>query len=202
MAATSQLRRFTGDFRADVLVAVVIAAAFLAAQFYQRSLSSQTTPFVDSHSGFTLDIPDHWTVNTDSVTDTFVSAYNSRADSIYKSTITGQSFALDPDSPVALDDLVDRLVQRHQIDLLGYHLLEIQTTAVAGADARLIQYAYVTRPIDDPFSSSPPVIVIAADTLIYTSTEYWLLTTTADEKIADQAQKEFDAILKSIRLPQ
>ena len=201
MAVTSQLRRFTGDLRADVLVAVVIAVAFLAAGFYQRSLAGQTTAFTDPHSGFTLNIPDHWTVNTDSATDTFVSAYNSRADSIYKSTVTGQSFALDPDNPVALDDLVDRLVQRHQADWIGYHLLDIQTAAVAGADARLIQYAYVARPIDDPFSSSPPVIVIATDTLIYTSTQYWLLTTTADEKIADQTQIEFDAILASVRLP-
>ena len=201
MTAASQLRRFTGDFRADVLVAVVIALAFLAAGLYQRSLAGQTTAFRDSHSGFTLNIPDHWTVNTDTATDTFLSAYNSRADSIYKSTVTGQSFALDPDSPVTPDELVDRLVQRHQIDWLGYHLLDIQKTTVAGADARLIQYAYVTRPIDDPFSSSPPVIVIATDTLIFTRTQYWLLTTAADEKIADQAQIEFDAILASVRLP-
>ena len=49
--------------------------------------------------------------------------------------------------------------------------------------------------------ASPPVVVIATDYVIYTATEYWVVTATADEKIADQEQRDFDRIIQSIRLP-
>jgi hypothetical protein len=127
-------RRFTGDFRADVLVVAVVVVALTVAFFYQRSLTNQTTTFKDDHSGLTLAIPNNWTVNKDGPEDTFVSAYDTRADSIYKSTINGRSFALDADNPSNLDTLVDGLVQEHQTNLLAFHLLDIQPTTVGGAD--------------------------------------------------------------------
>ena len=197
----SPASRFTGDLRADVLVAIVIAAALIGGYVYQFSLRGQTTRVADPNSNFSLSIPGNWTAAEEIPLDTFVVAYDTRADSIYKSTIAGQSFALDSDNPTQLDQIVDRLIQRHGEELLVYHLIEDQPTTVAGAEARAIQYAYVTQPIDDPFMASPPVVVIATDYVIYTDTEYWLITLAADEKIAEQAQADFDSIIQSITLP-
>jgi hypothetical protein len=60
----------------------------------------------------------------------------------------------------------------------------------------------VTQPIDEPFSSSPPVIVVATDYVIYSpAKEYWVMTLAADEKVADKEQADFNIILRSIVLP-
>jgi hypothetical protein len=155
----------------------------------------------DPNSGFAVSIPSYWTVAEELPPDTFISAYDTRAESVYKSAIRAQSFATDPDNPAQLEDIVDRLVERHGEELLAYHLLDIQPSTVAGAEARLVQYAYVTQPIDEPFMASPPVVVIASDYIIYTAGEYWILTLTADEKIADQAAGDFERIIQSITLP-
>jgi hypothetical protein len=202
MVTASSSRRFTGDFRADVLVGVIVLAALVVAFVYQGSLTGKTTPFTDSHSGLSLSIPDNWTVNEDNVVDTFVSAYDTRADSIYKSTVVGRSFALDPDNPATLDTLVNGIVQEHQDTLTAFHLMDIQPATVGGAESQSIQYAYVTQPIDDPFSSSPPVIVIATDYVIYSANkEYWVMTLASDEKIFDKEQADFTTIINSVKLP-
>lgn len=201
MTAAAQPRRFTDDRRADVLVAVVVVAALLGAYFYRLSLSGQTIRFEDPGSGFALSVPDGWTITTTEAADTFVSARNPHADSVYKSTVVGQSFLLDPDNPATLDTIVDRIIQRRGEELLGYHLMDDQPTIVGGAEARRIDYAYVTQPIDDPFMASPPVVVLATDYIIHTPAEYWILTLAADEKIADKERAGFDNILESVALP-
>jgi hypothetical protein len=203
VTAAASTRRFTGDFRADVLVAVVVAAALVGAFFYKQSLSAQTTRVSDPHSGFALSIPGHWATKDagELSADTFVEAFNPRADSVYKSTVIGQSFLIDSDNPVAIATIVDRIIQRHGDELLGYQLLDILSTTVAGAEAQQIDYAYVARPIDDPFMASPPVIVLATDYVVYAPTEYWIVTLTVDEQIASKEQADFGAIVKSIMLP-
>lgn len=202
MTTASPSRRFTGDVRADVLVGVIVVLALLLAFFYQRSLTGKTSSFTDTTSGLTLSIPDNWTVDEDNEIDTFVTAYNTRADSIYKSAISGRSFALDADNPSTLETIVNGIVQEHQDNLLAFHLIDIQPATVGGAEAQTIQYAHVTQPIDDPFSSSPPVIVIATDYVIYSpAKEYWVLTLTADEKIVDKEQNDFKTIVGSVKLP-
>lgn len=204
MTTASPSRRFTGDLRADILVGLIVIMALGLAFFYQRSLTGRTTPFIDSHSGLALSIPDNWTVdeNNNNDIDTFVTAYNTRSDSIYKSAVSGRSFALDSDNPATLETIVNGLVQEHQDTLLAFHLMAIQPATIDGAEAQTIQYAHVTQPIDDPFSSSPPVIVIATDYVIYSAAkEYWVLTLTADEKIAAKEQSDFNTIVSSIKLP-
>lgn len=202
MTTASPARRFTGDLRADIWVGVIVIMALGLAFFYQRALTGQTTAFTDNNSGLTLSIPNNWTVDEDNDIDTFVTAYNTRADSIYKSAVIGRSFALDPDNPAALETIVNGLVQERQDNLLAFQLMDIQPATIGGAEAQTIQYAHVTQPIDDPFSSSPPVIVIATDYVIYSpAKEYWVLTLTADEKIAAQEQRDFNTIVSSIQLP-
>lgn len=199
--ATASSRRFAGDFRADVLVMVVIAAALVGAYAYRLSLFSQTRRVADPSSGFSVSIPSYWKVDDELPPDTFISAYDTRADSVYKSAITAQSFAIDPENPAQLDDIVTRRIERQGEELLGHHLLDLQPITIAGAEARAIQYAYVARPIDEPFMASPPVVVMATDYVIYTGDEYWILTLTADEKILEKEARDFDNIIRSIALP-
>jgi hypothetical protein len=201
VTTTAPSRRFTGDFRADVLVALIIALALLAGYVYQRSLAARVTRVSDPNSGFALSVPSDWAVNEELPPDTFLAAYDPQADSVYKSTITAQSFALDPENPAGIEDIVNGIVARHGEELLGYQLLDIQPATLAGVEARTIHYAYVEQPIDEPFMASPPVVVIATDHVVYTASEYWVLTLTADEKIAEDAALTFDTILRSISLP-
>lgn len=201
MTTATSSRRFTGDFRADVLVAIVVAVALIGGYAYWQSLAGQTVQVTDSFSGFSIKIPNHWTVEQDPSSDTFINAYDSRADSSYKTSISGQSFAIDTENPATLNDIVDRLIQQRGDELMAFHLLDDQPTTIAGAEARAISYAYVTRPIDDPFSDAPPVVVITTDYVIYTANEYWVVTLVADEKIADHEQRDFNNILSSITLP-
>jgi hypothetical protein len=194
-------RRFTGDLRADVLVMLVILVALSAGYVYRLTRSTQAVPVTDPNSGFTLRIPGDWTVSEELPSDTFLSAYDARAGSVYKTTVSAQSFALDPEAPTGIEDIINRLVERHGEELLGYHLLDIQPATLAGAESRRVQYAYVTQPIDEPFMASPPVVVMASDYVIYTADEYWVLTLTADEKILDEEAQTFDTILRSVNVP-
>jgi hypothetical protein len=196
-------RRVNNDLRSDILVVVVAVVALLIGFLYENSLTAQTTTFTDSHSGLTLSIPNNWTVNSVDDTEVFVSAYDTRADSVFKSSITGRSFALDTEKPADLDTIANGLVAERQDALLGFHLLSIETITIGGSEGRAVHYAYVAQPIDEAFSDSPPVVVLVTDYVAYSpGKEYWVLSTAADEKIAEREQKDFDVILKSIKLPQ
>lgn len=201
MNTTSPARRLSEDTRSDLLVALVVVVALGLGWVYKSSLATRTTRAADPHSQFSLAIPSHWLTHESDSEDTFLVAENPNADSVYKSAITGQSFLLDPQSPTALDTLVDRLVQRHGDELTGYHLLDIQSRMISGAEARVVEYAYVVQPIDQPFRASVPVVVRAFDYLIYTPTEYWLLTFTADEQWVEKEREGFERMMGSIQLP-
>lgn len=202
MTTSASTSRLNTDLRSDILVLVVAAVALLVGYLYQNSLVAQTTQFTDSQSGLTLSIPNNWTVNTVDDQEVFVSAYDTRADSVFKSTITGRSFALDTEKPADLETIVNGLVDDRQKNLLAFHLIKTETVTLGGSEGRAIHYAYVTQPIDEAFSDSPPVVVIATDYIVYSpGKEYWVLTGAADEKIANREQSDFDTILKSIKLP-
>ncbi len=201
MSAASPSRQLSEDTRADLLVALVVAVALTIGWFYKETALSQVTPTLDPNSQFKVSLPAHWLAHELESVDTFLSAENPRADSVYKTTVVGQSFQLDPESPTALDTLVDRLVQQHGDELLGYHLLDIRTDTVDGAETRIVEYAYVVQPIDQPFRAAVPVVVHAFDYVIYTPTEYWLLTFTADEQLMAKEQKNLEQIVASVELP-
>jgi len=199
--ATSNRRQLSEDTRADLLVALVVAVALAIGWFYKESVLSQVTPAVDPNSQFQVGLPSHWLTHELESVDTFLSAENPRADSVYKSAIVGQSFLLDPDNPTSLDTIVDRLVQRHGDELTGYHLLDIRTDTIDGAETRIVEYAYVVQPIDQPFRAAVPVVVHAFDYVIYTPTEYWILAFTADEQLMAKEQKSLEQIVASVELP-
>lgn len=194
-------RRLSEDYRADLLVALVVALALAAGWLFKSSLTSRTTVVTDPNSQFKAAIPSYWSTRESDSADTFLAAENPNAPSTFKSSVLGQSFLLDPENPTALDALVDRLVQQHGDTLIGYHLLDIRAQNVAGAEARVVEYAYIVQPIDQPFRASVPVVVHATDTLIYTPKEYWLLTLAADERLYAKEQPNFDRIVASVQLP-
>lgn len=194
-------RRLSEDTRADLLVALVVVAALALGWVYKSALATRTTRAADPNSQFSLAIPSHWLTHEPDSEDTFLIAENPAADSVYKSAVTGRSFLLDPQSPTALDTLVDRLVQRHGDELTGYHLLDIHSRMIGGAESRVVEYAYVVQPIDQPFRASMPVVVHGFDYLIYTPTEYWLLTFTADERLVEKEREGFERMVGSIQLP-
>ncbi len=203
MNTTSPARRLSEDTRSDLLVALVVVVALALGWFYKSSLSSQTTPVADRNSQFSLAIPSRWLTHEPDAEaeDTFLIAENPAANSVYKSAVTGRSFLLDPQSPTALDTLTDGLVQRHGDELTGYHLLDIQRRMIGGAEARVVEYAYVLQPIDQPFRASVPVVVHGFDYLIYTPTQYWVLTFTADELLVEKEREGFERVISSIQLP-
>ena len=201
MNTTSPVRRLSEDTRADLLVALVVVFALALGWVYKSSLATRTTRAADPNSQFSLAIPSHWLTHESDSEDTFLVAENPNADSVYKSAVTGQSFLLDPQSPTALDTLTDGLILRHGEELTGYHLLDIQSRMIGGAEARVVEYAYVVQPIDQPFRASMPVVVRAFEYLIYTPTEYWLLTFTADERLVEKEREGFERMIGSIQLP-
>lgn len=202
MTTAAPARRFNGDFREDVLVLVVAILALIGAFFYQRSLAGQTATVKDPNSDFALSIPNNWTINQSKDADVFISAYNTRADSIYKSSVIGRSFALDPDHPAALDDIVDGLIKDHQAGLLAFHLISTETVTLGGSEGRAVHYAYVVQPIDQAFSDAAPVVVNATDIVAYSpGKEYWILSLTADDKIAAAEADAFSGIVSSMKLP-
>lgn len=203
MTTAAPARRLSDDTRSDLLVLLVAAIALIVAFVYQYSLASKTSVFTDPHSGLTLSVPDNWTVTqTTDDPEVFVSAYDTRADSVFKSTIIGRSFALDTDNPADLDTIVNGLVDDRQKNLLAFHLIQTETLTLSGSEGRAIHYAYVTQPIDDAFTNSTPIVVTATDYIIYSpGKEYWVITTAADEKIADRERADFDTIVNSVHKP-
>ena len=201
MTAATPNRRLSEDARADLLVALVVVVALIIGWSYKNSLLSQTTQAVDPASQFAVSLPSHWSTTESDSPDTFLTAENPQAASIYKTGAVGKTFLLDETSPASLDTLVDQLIQQHGDELIGYHLLDTYPKPIAGAEGRVIEYAYVVQPIDQPFRAAVPVVVHAYDYLIYTPKEYWIVTLTSDEQLQPKEQKTFEQIVNSIKLP-
>jgi hypothetical protein len=201
MTTATPNRRLTEDLRADALVALVVIAALTTGWVYKNSLLSRTTLAVDPASQFALRLPSHWSTTESDSADTFLTAENPRAGSIYKTAIVGKTFLLDETDPASLDTLVDQLIKQHGDELLGYHLLDAYPKTIAGAEGRVIEYAYVVQPIDQPFRAAVPVVVHAYDYVIYTPKEYWVVTLTSDEQLAEKERPTYEQIVASMKLP-
>jgi len=201
MTAATPNPRLSEDRRSDLLVALAVVVALTVGWFYKESLLSRTSQAVDQASQFALSLPSHWLTTETEAADTFITAENPRADSIYKTALIGKTFLLDETAPASLDTLVDQLIQQHGDELLGYHLLDTYPATISGAEARVIEYAYVVQPIDQPFRAAVPVVVHAYDYVIYTPKEYWVVTLTSDEQLQPKEQKTFAQIVASIKLP-
>ena len=187
--------------RSDALVGAVVLLALVIGWVYRGSLLNQTKRLTDDVSGLQLDVPATWISALDKTTAIDLAVVNPRAASAYKTQLALYSRVLDPDNPAPLDGVIDRLIERHTADLDSYQLLAVDNRTVQGADSAVLEYAHVVNPIDDPFRASVPVVVHVVEYVIYTPTQYWVLTLSADEQAYAATAATFEKIVQSVQLP-
>lgn len=206
MAASSQpnpAQRISINPRSDILVLVCLAVALTAGWFFKSAVQSQTQTIEDPLTGLRLKLPAAWQADQE-VPNVILAASDNHSASTFKTKLTIVSRQIDAAAGLDPATIVDRVVEKHQADLMGYHLLAIEEVNGRPADkARLISYAYVVQPesVDRPFQASLPVVVQAADYLIFEPGRYYILTLAADSQEFESQAQDFELILKSVDLP-
>ena len=206
MTASAQPKPATSisvDWRSDVAVLLCLALALVAGWFFKNSVQGQTQLIEDPLTGLRLQVPVTWQADQD-VPNVILAASNNQSASTFKTKLTVITRQVDTASALAPDQIVERLVQQHEEELLGYHLLAIEPALGRSADqAQLISYAYVVKPesVDRPFQASLPVVVQAADYVFFTADRYYVLTLAADSLEYDGQAADFARILASLSLP-
>jgi hypothetical protein len=208
MTASSQLKTPSGisiNWRSDVAVVVCLAVALVAGWFFKSNVQSQTQTIEDPLTGLRLSVPITWQADQE-VPNVILAASNGQSASTFKAKLTIVSRQVDASGGLDADQIVERVVQQHETDLLGYHLLAIEPVSagnLAANKTQMISYAYVVQPesVDRPFQASLPVVVQAADYLIFAADRYYILTLAADSQDYDSQAPDFELILKSISLP-
>jgi hypothetical protein len=184
-------------------VAVCLVVALVAGWFFKGAVQSQTQVIEDPLTGLRLSVPATWQADQD-VPNVILAASNGHSASTFKTKLTVISRQVDTSAGLDPEQIVERVVQQHQNELLGYHLLAIEPVDnVAGSQARMISYAYVVQPesVDRPFQASLPVVVESADYLVFTADRYYVLTLAADSQDYEAQAQDFELILKSLSLP-
>ena len=189
------------DRRSDGLVLLVVLVALVSAWIYRGTLLNEKQTLVDEISGLQLEIPATWNQALEEDTSLDLAAIDPRADSAWKSRLGLYSRLLDPDNPVALSSVVDRLVENYTENLTSFQLLALDNRTIQGADTAILEYAYTVNPIDEPFRASLPVVVHTLEYVIYTPTQYWVLTLSADELLFAEESETFEKIVTSVQLP-
>ena len=186
------------DRRSDGLVLLVVLVALVIGWIYRGTLLNEKQTLADEISGLQLEIPATWIPALEEDTAIDLAAIDPRADSAYKSRLGLYSRLLDPDNSVALSSVVDRLVENYTENLTSFQLLALDNRTIQGADTAVLEYAYVINPIDEPFRASLPVVVHTLEYIIYTPTQYWVLTLSADEKLFDESSGSFESIVAAV----
>ena len=189
------------DRRSDGLVLLVVLVALVIGWIYRGTLLNEKQTLVDEISGLQLEIPATWNLALEEDTAVDLAAIDPRADSAYKTRLSLYSRLLDPNNPVGLSSVVDRLVENYTENLTSFQLLALDNRTIQGADTAVLEYAYAVNPIDEPFRASLPVVVHTLEYVIYTPTQYWVLTLSADEKLFDESSGSFENIVAVIELP-
>lgn len=191
------------DWRSDVAVVLCLAVALVAGWFFKGAVQGQTQPIEDPLTGLRLNVPVTWQADQE-VPNVILAASNGQSASTFKTKLTVISRQVDAGGGLDPDQIVERVVQQHEEELLAYHLLAIEpVNDLAANQARMVSYAYVVKPesVDRPFQASLPVVVQAADYLIFTADRYYVLTVAADSGEYDSQAGDFEMILKSLSLP-
>lgn len=191
------------NWRSDVLVVVCLAVALAAGWFYKSAVQTETQAIEDPLTGLKLNLPATWQADQE-VPNVILAASDSRSASTFKTKLTIISRQLEAGAGLDADAIVGRVVEKHESELLGYHLLAIdEVNALPAGQARLISYAYVVQPesVDRPFQASLPVVVQAADYVIFAADRYYILTLAADSAEFDGHAQDFALILKSVDVP-
>ncbi len=191
------------NWRSDVAVVVCLAVALVAGWLYKGAVQSQTERIEDALTGLRLNVPAGWQVDQQ-VPNVILAASDGNSASTFKTKLTVVSRQIDASAALDADKIIERVVQKHEQDLLGYHLLGIDPVNTLPADkARVISYAYVVQPesVDRPFQASLPVVVQSADYLYFAADRYFIITLAADSQEFDRHSQDFELILKSVDIP-
>ncbi len=193
------------NWRSNVAVVVCLAVALAAGWFFKSAAQGQTQTIEDPLTGLRLSVPATWQTDQD-VPNVILATSDGHSASTFKTRLTVISRQVEAGGGLDPDQIVERVVQQHESDLLGYHLLSIDPASVGNLTAntaRLISYAYVVQPetVDRPFQAALPVVVQAADYLIFTADRYYVLTLAADSQDYESQVQNFELILKSVNLP-
>jgi len=208
MTAAPKSQTSTGvsiNWRSDVAAVLCLALALAAGWFFKSAVQGQTQTIEDPLTGLRLSVPATWQADQD-VPNVILAASDSHSASTFKTRLTVISRQVEAGGGLDPDQIVERVVQQHESDLQGYHLLSIDPASagnLAAGTARLISYAYVVQPesVDRPFQAALPVVVQAADYLIFTADRYYVLTLAADSQDYENQAQNLELILKSIDLP-
>ncbi len=206
MTASSQRTSPAGisiNWRSDVAVVVCLAVALVAGWFFRGMVQGQRQIVEDPLTGLRLSVPATWQADQD-VPNVILAASDGYSASTFKTKLTVVSRQIDAGAGLDADQIVERVVQQHEAELLGYHLLAIEPVSdLAASKTQMISYAYVVQPdsVDRPFQASLPVVVQAADYLIFTADRYYILTLAADSQGYERQAQNFELILKSVSMP-
>lgn len=182
----------------DIGVAVVVIVALALGLFLRLSTEGATQAYASADQGFSMSYPDGWRMTSITGT-TLLRVENSQVNSIYKTNVTVDVRELDPTSPPTLQTLIDRRVAQDEA-LLGYHFLSSNSSTVAGNKAAELEYAFVAQPIDTPRRATLPVVAHSREYIVVTKTRVYYITLAAPESDFDQAGRQFDTMLQTVKV--
>jgi hypothetical protein len=183
----------------DLGVAFVVIVALLLGWVLREATLNRAIAYTDSETGFSLRFPAAWST-ADSLQDVLLKVENPNTGSAYKTNLVVEARDLDPQNPPTLQEFVDRRVTQKG-NLTGYHFIGEQDAAVDGNKARVITYAYVVQPNDQPRRVSLPVVVAAREYIIVGPDRVYYITAAAPENEFDSASAQLDQIIKTVNLP-
>lgn len=182
----------------DLGVALVVLVALAAGLLLREQVVGRTVAFTAQDSPFSLRYPASWG-SLDPAEGTLLSVVDPASPSAFKTALQVERRDLDPAALPDLQTLVDRRVEERSAQL-GYHLIGRTDTTVGGAPAAQLDYAYVVQPIDTPGRAALPVVVMAREYIVVPGATTYYIRLAAPEAAADDAFRQLDAILKTVRL--
>jgi hypothetical protein len=182
----------------DIGVALVIVVALALGLLLRSQVTGRTNSFKDKDSPFSVTYPATWGTS-ESLLGLLLKVQDTRTDSIFKTTLSVERRALDPQSPPTLQALVDRRVATQGAQT-AFHLLSTTEATVGGAKAMRQEYAYVVQPIDQARRASVPVVVHAIDYVVVTKDNAYFITLAAPEGEFDGAAAQMDSIISSVKV--
>lgn len=186
-------------FPKDMGVILTLIVALAIGWGMRLSVENRMAEFRDEATKFSLSYPVTWG-KVESLKGSLVKLEDARAASVFKTSLSVDARALDPQNPPTLQTLVDRRVAQNG-NLTGYHLIALNGATVAGAKAQRLEFAYVVQPIDQPRRASLPVVVHAIEYIIVgKDTAFYVSFAAAEEDFAS-ASAQFDQIIQTVKVP-
>ncbi|MGH2592231.1 MAG: PsbP-related protein [Anaerolineae bacterium] len=182
----------------DVGVAIVVLVALSLGWLLRQQVTTRTLLFQDANSPFRMAYPATWS-EVESLQDVLLNVEDPQTDSTFKTTLTVESRALDPQSPPDLQTLVDRRIEQRGT-LTAYQFFSEEETTADGVPAEQLEYAFVTQPIDIAGRASPPIVVHAREVIVLAKDWVYYITLNAPESEFVAASERFEQILQTLRV--